>query len=150
MSESEPNPPPPLTESARSVYEAARQVAAAWGGQFAALRRLLAADFALARTALVQGLVLLFVAAILFGTAWVLLTVLAVWAMHSAGLGWALSIGLPLLLSTALGTLAIWHASRALKLADMEASRHEVSQWVAALGATTESPRADASTDRTL
>lgn len=128
MSESEPTPPP-LTESARAVYESARHVAGAWGGSFAALRRLLVADLALARTALVQGLVLLFVAAILFGTAWALLTLFAVWAMHAAGVGWGWSIAVPFVLSLGLGALAFWQAARALKLADLDASRRQLTLW---------------------
>ena len=132
MSETGPAPPP-LTESARSVYEAARYVADAWGGSFAALRRLLVADLALARTALVQGLVLLFVAAILLGTAWVLLMVLVVWAMHHAGLGWGWAIGVPLLLSIALGAFVFWRAACALELADLDASRRQLTLWFGTL-----------------
>jgi hypothetical protein len=132
VSESGPAPPP-LTESARSVVDAARNVAGAWGGSFAALRRLLVADLALARIALIQGLVLLFVAAILFGTAWALLTLLAVWAMHAAGVGWGYAIAVPSLLSLALGALAFWQAAKALRLADLDASRRQLTLWFGTL-----------------
>jgi hypothetical protein len=125
----EPDPTPPLTESARSVYEAARNLAGAWGGTFAALRRLLVADLALAREALIRGLVLLFVAAIMLGTTWALLTAFGVWALYRAGLGWGVALGLPLLVSATLGFIAFREAARALRLADMDASRRQLTLW---------------------
>ena len=128
MSESEPTPP--LTESARSVYEAARAVAGAWGGTFVALRRLLVADLALAREALVRGLVLLLLAAIMFGTMWVLLTAFMVWLLFKLGLGIGIALGLPLLVSAIIGVVAFLLAARALRLADMDASRRELLRWI--------------------
>jgi hypothetical protein len=127
---SDTEPTPPLTESARSVFEAARTVAGAWGGTFAALRRLLVADLALAREALIQGLVRLFAAAILLGTAWVLLTALLVWALYRAGLGWGVAISLPLLISAALGVIAFLQAAKALRHADLDASRRQLTLWL--------------------
>ena len=130
----EPQPTePPLTEAARSVYEAARTVAGAWGGNFTAIRRLLAADIALARTALIHGLVRLLAAAILFGTAWVLLTALSVWGLHQAGFGWGFAIGVPMLVSVALGAFAMWHAKRVLRHADLNASRRQLTLWFGTL-----------------
>jgi hypothetical protein len=126
---SEPESPPPLTESARSVYDAARNVASAWGGTFAALRRLLVADLALAREALIRGLVLLFLAAIMAGTTWALLTALAVWGLYKAGVGWGLALTVPLLVSAALGWIAFLHAAKALQLADLDASRRQLTLW---------------------
>lgn len=125
----EPEPTPPLTESARSVYEAARNVAGAWGGTFAALRRLLAADLALARGALVRGLVLLLIAAIMFGTMWALLTSFMVWLLFKLGLGIGIALGLPLLVSALIGAVAFLLAARALRMANMVASRREVLEW---------------------
>jgi hypothetical protein len=132
VTESDPTPPP-LTESARSVYEAARTVAGAWGGTFTALRRLLVADLALAREALVRGLVLLVVSGILFGMAWILLTALAVWGLYVAGLGLGIAIAIPLLLSAALGVVAFWYAAQALRLADLDASRRQLTLWFGTL-----------------
>ena len=111
------------------MYDAARNVAGAWGGTLAALRRLVAADLALARAALVRGLVLLFVAAIMLGTTWVLLTAFAVWAMYKAGVGWGLALALPLLVSATAGVFAFRHASKALRLADLDASRRHLTLW---------------------
>jgi hypothetical protein len=126
---SETEPTPPIAESARTLFDAARNVAGAWGGTFAALRRLLVADIALARVALIRGLVMLFLAAILFGTMWVLLTALTVWLLLKTGVGAGIALGLPLLLSGALGAFAFFHATKALKLADMDASRRQLTLW---------------------
>ena len=125
----EPEPAPPLTESARSVYEAARNVAGAWGGTFAALRRLLVADVALARAALVRGLVLLLIAAIMFGTMYVLLTAFIVWMLIKLGLDIGIALGIPLLVSAAIGVFAFLHAARALRMADLDASRRQLTLW---------------------
>lgn len=124
MAESEPTPP--LTESARSVYDAARVVAGAWGGSFVALRRLVVADLALARAGLVRWLMFLVLAAILFGTAWALLNALAVWLLYSAGFGWGLALTLPLLISALLGVPAFWYSIKALQWADLDASRRQL------------------------
>ena len=119
-------PTPPLTESARSVYDAARVVAGAWSGSFVALRRLVVADLALARAGLVRWLILLVLAAILFGTSWILLNALVVWLLYSAGFGWGLALALPLLVSALLGIPAYWYSMKALKWAELDASRRQL------------------------
>ena len=124
-----PEPAPPLTESARSVYDAARNVAGAWSGTFGALRRLLVADIALAREAVIRGVVLLCLAAILFGSAWLMLTALAVWGLHEAGTGWAIALAVPLVVSAILGGIAFWHAASTLRLADLDTSRRQLTLW---------------------
>jgi hypothetical protein len=124
-----PEPAPPLTESARLIYDAARNVAGAWGGTFGALRRLLVADVALARAAIIRGLVLLFLSAILFGTAWVMLTALAVWGLYTAGAGWGVALVVPLIVSAVLGGIAYRQATKALRLADLDASRRQLTLW---------------------
>jgi hypothetical protein len=125
----EPEPAPPLTESARLVYAAARNVAGAWSGTFGALRRLLVADIALAREAVIRGVVLLCLAAVLFGTAWLLLATLAVWGLYEAGAGWGFALAVPLVVSAVLGGFAFWQAARTLRLADLDASRRQLTLW---------------------
>ncbi len=140
MTDSEPTPP--LTESARSVFDAARGVAGAWGGSFAALRRLLVADLALARVATVRALLLLMLAAIMFATLWALLTAFTVWLMLQAGLGWGMALGLPLLVSAIVCALAVVYALKALRLANLEASRREIAAWFEHAEALSDSERA--------
>lgn len=124
-----PEPAPPLTESARSVYDAARNVAGAWSGTFGALRRLLVADMALARAAVIRGVVLLCLSAILFGTAWLLLAALAVWGLYEAGAGWGVALAVPLAVSAILGGITFWQAAKTLRLADLDASRRQLTLW---------------------
>jgi uncharacterized membrane protein YqjE len=124
VAESEPTPP--LTESTRSVYDAARVVASAWGGSFVSLRRLIVADVALARAGLTRWLMLMFLAAILFGTAWVLLNALIVWILYNAGFGWGIALTIPLVIGAVLGVPAVWYALQALKVADLDASRRQL------------------------
>ena len=125
----EPEPAPPLTESARSVYDAARHVAGAWSGTFGALRRLLVADIALAREAVIRGIVLLCLSAILLGTAWLMLAALVVWGLYEAGAGWGIALAVPLVISAILGGIAFWYAARMLRLADLDASRRQLTLW---------------------
>ncbi len=121
--------PPPLTDSVRSIYDAARGLSRTWSGTIAALRRLLVADFALARAALIRGLVLLFLAAIMFGTTWGLLTALAVFGLFKMGLGWGIALVLPLGINVVFGLYAMRHASKSLSMADMEGSRRQLALW---------------------
>jgi hypothetical protein len=123
---SEPEPTPPLTESARAVYDAARGVAGAWGGHFQALRDLFLADLALAREALVRALLLLVLAAIVFGTCWALLTVLCVWLLHAAGLGWGFALAIPLTVGVVVGVIALMYAGKAIRLASLDTSREHL------------------------
>jgi hypothetical protein len=123
---SEPEPTPPLTESARAVFDAARSVAGAWGGHFQALRDLFLADLALAREAMVRALLLLVLAAIVFGTCWALLTVLCVWLLHAAGLGWGFALALPLTVGIVVGIIALKYALEAIRLASLDTSRQHL------------------------
>jgi len=120
---------PPIAESVRSVYDAARNVAGAWGGTLGALRRLLVADVALARAAIIRGVILLLLSAILFGTAWVMLTALSVWGLHRTGAGWGIALIVPLIVSAILGGIAYRRATKVMRLADLEASRRQLTLW---------------------
>jgi len=91
---------PPFTESAKALYEAARTLAGSWGGTFTALRRVLAADVALARAAIVEWILMVVIAAVLFGTGWMLLTTIAVLGLHRAGLNWFVALSIPLVTAT--------------------------------------------------
>ena len=124
MGESEPAPP--LTDAARAVLDAARGVAGAWGGHFRALRELLLADFALAREALLRTLLLLVLAAIVFGTCWALLIGLCVWGLHASGMSWGWALGLPLGVGMLVGTFALLQALKAIRFASMDASREQL------------------------
>lgn len=130
MGDSEPSSPPPLGEAARSVYDAARAFAGVGGSAATTLRRLLLADLALARTAATQGALLFAAAAVLAFTGWVLLTALAVWGLHAAGLGWGTALALPALADLALAALLAWRALAVLRLADLQTTRQQLASLV--------------------
>lgn len=130
MGDSEPSSPPPLGEAARSVCDAARAFAGAGGSATTTLRRLLLADLALARTAATQGALLFVAAAVLAFTGWVLLTALAVWGLHAAGLGWGAALALPALADLLLTALLAWRALAVLRLADLQTTRQQLASLV--------------------
>lgn len=119
--------PPPLSESARSVFEAARAFAGSSAATTTTLRRLVLADLALARTAATQGAVLFALAALLAASAWALLTALAVWGLHAAGLNWGWSLAVPALVDLILASVASLRALKILRLADLQATRQQIS-----------------------
>ena len=118
----------PLPDDARAVLAAARDAAAAHVGALQALRRLFAAEVALAKVALVQALVFLLLAMVMLATAYGLLTALLVAGLRSAGAPWPLAIAIPLVLSLALCGLAAWRARAVLRHADFEGTRRQIAR----------------------
>lgn len=135
----QPAPPPdaagPLGEDARAVAGAARGAAAAYAAGFHALRRLFAAEVALAREAMVHALVWLLLAMVMLGTAYALLTALLVAGLHALGLPMPLAIALPLLLSVAGAAFAALKARALLRLADFEGTRRQLAAGLPGLAA---------------
>lgn len=114
-----------LRDDARAVLAAARTTARAYGSSGDAFRRLLIADVALARMALLRGVVYLLLCALMVGTAWALLTAIAVMALRAAGASWPVALLVPLLLSLAVAAAAWVKARRALRHADLDATRRQ-------------------------
>lgn len=118
----------PLPDDARAVLAAARDAAASHVGAMHALRRLFAAEVALAKVALVQALVFLLLAMVMLATAYGLLTALLVAGLRSAGAPWPLAIAIPLVLSLGLCGLAAWRARALLRHADFEGTRRQIAK----------------------
>jgi len=115
-----------LGDDAAAVLAAARDSAGAYLGALDALRRLFAAEFGLARDALVQALVFLLLATVMVATAYGLLTALAVAGVRALGAPWPLAIAVPLLLSLGLAWLAARRARALLRHADFEGTRRQL------------------------
>ncbi len=115
-----------IGEDAQAVLDAARATAGAYAGSFKALRQLLAADAGLAREALVQALILLLVATVMSGTAYLLVTALVVSGLRYLGAPWPLAIFLPFLLSVIVAALALVRARTVLTYADFQATRRQL------------------------
>jgi uncharacterized membrane protein YqjE len=118
-----------LKQDAASLLEAGRNVAREYRGAGSSFRRLVLSDLALARVALIRGLVFLLLCALTAGTAWVTLMAIIVIALHQTGLSLLWSLALPLLVSLGAAYYA-WHVARkALAFADLDATRRQLAAW---------------------
>ncbi len=119
---------PGLEESLRAVGSAGREAVDASRGTARALRRLVRADFALARGALVRGLGWA-VAALVFGAStWLLFTATLVALLQRAGLSWLQSLALAALLSLVATGFAAWRALRYVDHIGMHATRRQLAR----------------------
>lgn len=126
-----PGEPGPLIEDANALLQAGRDSIAAYATGLRAFKRLFLADAALARDAVVHGLVYLLLSMIGIGTAFVLLTALVVYLLHWAGVPLALALFLPLLASLLIGWLTLRLARGQFRYADFEATRRQFERGLA-------------------
>ena len=118
-----------LKEDVSTLLESGRSAAREYGAAGAALRRLFFTDFALARVALVRGLVFLLLAMVLGGTAWVaamVMLVVALWQLH---LPWLVALVIPLAASAVAAWYAWKTARKAFAFADLDATRRQLAAW---------------------
>lgn len=120
-----------LKQDVGQLLDAGRTTAHEYGAAGASFRKLLLSDLALARVALVRGLVLLLVCALMAGTAWVTAMLLLVVGLNMLGAPWLLALLLPLLASVGVAWFAWTAARKALALADLETSRRQFAAWFA-------------------
>jgi hypothetical protein len=130
-----------LKQDVGQLLDAGRTTAHEYGAAGASFRKLLLSDLALARVALVRGLVLLLVCALMAGTAWVTAMLLLVVGLNMLGAPWLLALLIPLLASVGIAWFAWTAARKALALADLETSRRQFAAWFAPI------PREPAPTD---
>jgi hypothetical protein len=118
-----------LKQDAASLLEAGRNVAREYQGAGSSFRRLVLSDLALARVALIRGLVFLLLCTLTGGTAWVALMVMIVVAFNQSGLSLLWSLAIPLVLSLLVAYYG-WHVARkALAFADLDATRRQLASW---------------------
>ncbi len=117
--------PPPQNE--RDLLEDVREIAHGAIGVTRSTRQALKdlsvladADWRLARGALTRFFLYAVFAAVLSGTAWLLLMALAVFALWSAGFGLWISLGVPCALSIGIAGALGWLAHDRLMLASMD------------------------------
>lgn len=118
-----------LKDDVSGLLEAGRNVAREYGSAGASFRRLVLSDLALARTALIRGLVFLLAAVILAGTAWGVAMVMIVVVLHQFGLHWLLALVVPLVISVGIARHCWGVARKALAFADLDATRRQVADW---------------------
>jgi hypothetical protein len=118
-----------LKRDAHTLLDAGRTVVREYGGAGDAFRRLLLSDIALARVALIRGLVFLLLCMLGLGTAYALLTIMLVLGLHQLGVPWQLALLLPVAVSAGVAWYA-WHTARkALAFADLDATRRQLAVW---------------------
>jgi hypothetical protein len=118
-----------LKEDVSTLLDAGRTSAREYGAAGASFRKLVLSDIALARVALIRGLVFLLLATLMGGTAWVALMCLIVVGLNTLGMHllWALLI--PLAASAACAWHAWTIARRTLAFADLDATRRQLAAW---------------------
>jgi len=119
---------PDLDESLRAINTARREAIGASRGTARALRRLVAADFALARGAAGRALAWIGAAVVFGASAWLLLTATLVALMQRGGLSWLQSLALATLLSVVAAAFAGWRASRYFEHVGMHATRRQLAR----------------------
>jgi hypothetical protein len=118
-----------LKEDVSTVLDAGRTTAREYGAAGASFRKLLLSDIALARVALIRGLVFLLLCALMVGTAWVAAMVMLVLGLNALGLPILAALLVPLLASAGAGYYAWTVARKALAFADLDATRRQLSAW---------------------
>jgi hypothetical protein len=118
-----------LREDAHAILDAGRTVVREYGGAGDAFRRLLLSDIALARVALIRGMVFLMLCTLMAGTAYAGITIMLVLGLQALGVPLILAILVPVVISGGAAWWA-WHTARkALAFTDMDATRRQLSAW---------------------
>lgn len=119
---------PPLDESIRAVGNAGRATVDAAGETLRALRSLLSADIALARSALGRGIAWAGVAIVFGASVWLLATAASVALMQRFGLSWLESLSIAAVFNLAVTGLAAWRTARFFDYMGLHATRRQLSR----------------------
>lgn len=118
-----------LREDAQAVLDAGRTVVREYGGAGDSFRRLVLSDIALARVALIRGMVFLMLCTLMAGTAYAFLTILVVYTLNETGVPLWMALIVPIVASAGAAWYA-WHRARqALAFTDMDATRRQLAAW---------------------
>jgi hypothetical protein len=119
---------PSLEEAIGEFGKAGREGLDAGLDALRALRRLFAADLALARAALAHALVWLTVAVAFGASAWLLIVAAGIALLHYFGLTWLAATSLMALLSLAVTALGAWQAMRYFEMSKLDATRRQLAR----------------------
>lgn len=123
-----PDKAPGLEESLRQVGDAGKATLGSARDTGRALRRLVSADLALARSAFGRGLAWAGVAVVFGASSWLLLTGAIIALLQRLGLSWFQSLFFTALVSLAMTGLAIWRVSHFFDHTGMHATRRQLSR----------------------
>jgi hypothetical protein len=121
-------PPPDLIDSLKEVGEAGRAAFGSAKDTGRAMRALVSADFALARSAFGRALAWAGVAIVFGASAWLLVTGALIALMQRFGFSWLQSLSFAALLSLGVTALAIWKVGRYFDHTGMHATRRQMSK----------------------
>jgi hypothetical protein len=121
-------PPPDLIDSLKEVGEAGRAAFGSAKDTGRAMRALVSADFALARSAFGRALAWAGVAIVFGASAWLLVAGALIALMQRFGFSWLQSLSFAALLSLAVTVFAAWKVGRYFDYTGMHATRRQLSK----------------------
>jgi len=121
--------PPHLDESVRRIGAAGRATLDSALDTGRALRKLVSADLALARSAMGRALAWVAVAIVFGASAWLLSMGVLTALLHSFGLSWLVSFAICAVLSLGVTGFAIWRVSVFFDHAGMHATRRQLARF---------------------
>lgn len=121
-----PDAAPDLGESIRQIGQAGRDTYGSAKDTGRALRRLLSADLALARSAFGRGLAWAGVAIVFGASAWLLLAGALIALLQRFGWSWLQSLSFAAALSIAVTVLAAWKVTRYFDHTGLHATRRQL------------------------
>lgn len=126
--ETDAPPPPDFIESLKEVGEAGRAAYGSAKDTGRAMRALVSADFALARSAFGRALAWACVAIVFGASAWLLVTGALIALMQRFGFSWLQSLSLAAFVSLAMTAFAAWRVGRYFDYTGMHATRRQLSR----------------------
>jgi hypothetical protein len=121
-------PPPDFADSLKQVGAAGRAAYGSAKGTGRALRGLVSADFALARSAFGRALAWACVAIVFGASAWLLVTGALIALMQRLGFSWLQSLSLAAFISLAMTAFAAWKVGRYFDYTGMHATRRQLAK----------------------
>jgi hypothetical protein len=121
--------PPHLDESVRRIGAAGRATIDSALDTGRALRRLVSADLALARSAMGRALAWVAVAIVFGASAWLLVMGVLTALLHSLGLSWLAAFAICAALSLGVTGFAAWRVSVFFEYAGMHATRRQLARF---------------------
>ncbi len=122
----EPASTPSLDETLRQVGAAGKATLGSAAGTARALRKLVVADLALARSALGYALIWISAAIVFGASAWLLMTSALIVLLERLGLSWLQAFSFVALANLAITGLAVWRGSYFFDQARMNATRRQL------------------------
>ncbi len=124
-----PDPAPPhIDESVRRIGAAGKASFEAAVDSGRALRRLVIADLALARSAFGRAMAWVGVAIVFGASAWLLVMAVAIAVLQASGWSWLASLALCAALSAIVAGIAAWRVSRFFDYTGLHATRRQLAR----------------------